>query len=737
MSISSKKPIVHQPSQEEVLEIMKKVKLKEITIEEAIGLTKGSPSPIKEATRPQNMASLDPPPAQQYNFSVYKFRYRWQKRILQIDFNTKTIYNIEKGTLRRQFPFSRIKSCESSNGLKFLIMFHGHQDYELEADSTDDKESIIRILNSIVQNNRSSPTSPVKVRRPSHVEVIHEGLLDLQDQGSDSWVKYLVKLNMDELVLYPTERNQEPIERTINLSDYSVSADVLNGYPVMSLQTLENSYVFRIPLNEQTRNSVNSLNIRDEWVALLQKYCAQHSSSVESPVNGSLYSTVNHQTAQPSEVKDSHVYCKIKEGENGFQIYNDPDPVMNPMIPKPAQLTPSQVLIPTRPVPPPPPTPPPSLVAVPNLPKRTKPFHWDTVSQEKINKSMWAPNSSVQKKIDAARILHQFQIQETPNATDNSLKNQNILLDKKIAHNFSIVLKSFHMQPSELQEKLLVIKESDGGLTDEQLTNLRRYMPTEKDQKMYLSYKGSPSELHEVDQFMLEMCKIPDLGPRVDVLLAIRELPMCMKDMQPLVHQTTKACRQLLASQGFVAVLQYILAMGNYLNLNAGKGKAQGVRLISLTKMSQLTMSRARRLTLLHALVEQIILQEPDLTKFPQELTEFEAVPGASVKGLSAEVDVLVKELDKISQYKTFFKGKYSKATGSRGQFLKHLKDVLELYNKQYTELSKETGEMKKLYSQVLQKFGEPEDQDSQELFGWISTFIKEFQMAHRDVRNP
>lgn len=30
---------------------------------------------------------------------------------------------------------------------------------------------------------------------------------------------------------------------------------------------------------------------------------------------------------------------------------------------------------------------------------------------------------------------------------------------------------------------------------------------------------------------------------------------------------------------------------------------------------------------MLHALVEQIFLHEPDLAKFSQELTEFEAVP--------------------------------------------------------------------------------------------------------------
>jgi len=37
-----------------------------------------------------------------------------------------------------------------------------------------------------------------------------------------------------------------------------------------------------------------------------------------------------------------------------------------------------------------------------------------------------------------------------------------------------IFLKSFRIKPSELKEKLYIIHEESGGLTDEQITALRR-----------------------------------------------------------------------------------------------------------------------------------------------------------------------------------------------------------------------------------------------------------------------
>lgn len=62
--------------------------------------------------------------------------------LFQIDFNTKTIFNIEKGIIKKQFPFSQVKSCEDAERRRFSIVFHGRQDYELEAVSLDDKRKV-------------------------------------------------------------------------------------------------------------------------------------------------------------------------------------------------------------------------------------------------------------------------------------------------------------------------------------------------------------------------------------------------------------------------------------------------------------------------------------------------------------------------------------------------------------------------------------------------------------------
>ncbi|KAK7905111.1 hypothetical protein WMY93_017718 [Mugilogobius chulae] len=204
-----------------------------------------------------------------------------------------------------------------------------------------------------------------------------------------------------------------------------------------------------------------------------------------------------------------------------------------------------------------------------------------------------------------------------------------------------------------------------------------------------------------------------------------------MNDLQPVIQQKIRMCQQLYNSKSFVSVLEYLLAMGNYLNENAGKEKVKGIRLSTLSKMSQLR-GKDRDFTLLHALVEQILFHQPALVAFTEELAEFETDPGASIKGLTAEVDVLKNELQKVVQYRKASKKR--KLGDTHPNFIKDLKAVIEKHQLDLSTLTKTCEEMKKLYSAILVKFGEASDQDSQELFGVITQFIHDFKRAQAET---
>ncbi|XP_019907059.1 formin-E isoform X2 [Esox lucius] len=813
-------------SNEMQLSIMMKVKSGELTVEEA--LNQARRDNLRQLT--QSLASEEQQ-AFQYNFSVYKYnRCRWQKRILQIDFNTKMVCSIEKGIVKRQLHFLCIKSCQDGAGTKFSISFRGRHDYELEATSMEDKQKIMLLVNKIIYKNIYN--NPVEGREetcdlplPEPPNSLKEGLLFLQRGGlaSFKWVKYEASLHPDQLTLLPsTQRavgadgdNPSFLPVVIHLSDGDASVERLRSCDTFTLFTHKNEYQFRIPVTNNSKSTEAVQKERDAWVQAIDELCldwkhrSQSEHFYEDPKAITIYDHIryiseenNSTVLRRTDIVSSADHLLVGENtentptspaltpcspvklqenvpisgptlssvfSSGFgpgpAMCPGPIPVLTPVpfplkgpLPSVPVSSPDSVStsspVPLSPlsfpvaatvsVPIPSEIPvPPSIPMAPPLPfklsskcptMRTKAFHWDEVSRDKIEKSFWSQRNPGEIQIDTSRLNEQFPVHDlgTFGGITEPSNNLHIMLTPKVAHNFNIFLKGFPVQPGELKDKLFLVNESEGGFSNEQITSLRRYIPTPGDVEMYQSCTRPVSELHIVDQYMMELCNIPYLSTRLDLLLTLRELPISMEDLQPLINQKIRMCTQLYGSKLFVSVLEHMLAIGNYLNENAGKGKARGFRLSTLTKLSQLRGSD-RKFTLMHALVEQIMLHEPSLATFPQELAEFETVPGASIKGLSAEVDVLKNELQKVIQYRKTYKRRNQ---GDRHQrFSKDLKMAIEKYSTDLSLLTKRCEEMMKLYSDILVKFGEPKDQDSQELFGFVCQFINNFKKAHCEIR--
>ncbi|XP_065817765.1 uncharacterized protein [Labrus bergylta] len=806
-----------QLSNEMQLSIMNKVKSGELSIDDALNQAReGRKKLLKQKSQAEEEQE-----SSQYNFSVHKHgRYRWQKRVLQIDFKTKMLCSIEKGIIKRQLLFSNVKSCEDGAGTRFCVSFKEHHDYELEANSMEDKYKMMELVNKIIYGNIYSDSkegNAEKSQQPQASQSLREGVLLLHRGGLASfrWVKYEVQLHPGQLVLVPLKR-RVPAEgdatswtqqsTVIHLSDGDTSVQKPPCPDTFTLITHKNEYQFKVPAPDQPSAHGGSQRERDAWVQAIDKLCKdwkrksmgehmfvekqiiRHISIAEddedTETETELESSGGRSASFPSppDYKNadspSSAWDHLSPGDTS-QIHPSADytkpvakprsqkktpaqviePGNSPPVPRPTSPSVIALSSPTSPLPSPIPTaptlpetpepiykvverpPPPFIPAPPPLPfkfkidlkkPQTKAFHWDLVSSEKIAKSFWAQERTGRIEIDSPRLLEQFGVKDLGSFSMCEPSNtQHIILNEKIAHNFNIFLKSFPVQPGELKDKLFIVSEEDGGLSDEHITSLRRYVPTMDDVEKYKSHKGPVSELHIVDQFMMEMCNIPHLSTQLDLLLTLRELPNSMNDLQPLINQKIRMCTQLNNCGSFVSVLEYLLAIGNYLNENARKGKAKGFRLSSLTKLSQLR-GREKTFTLLDALVEQIMLHEPRLATFTQELAEFETVPGASIKGLTAEVDVLKNELQKVVQYKKMARKRKNGIV--HPNFSRDLKMAIEKYNTDLSALTKTCEEMKKLYSVILVKFGEPADQDSQELFGLICQFVHDFKRAHAEI---
>jgi hypothetical protein len=89
-----------------------------------------------------------------FNFSVYKWNKvrTVQRLILQFDFKSQTLSDIQQGRRAEKIEFQDIVSYQSEDGLRLLIHFANHGEYELDANTLDEKNKMIRLLSSILHH---------------------------------------------------------------------------------------------------------------------------------------------------------------------------------------------------------------------------------------------------------------------------------------------------------------------------------------------------------------------------------------------------------------------------------------------------------------------------------------------------------------------------------------------------------------------------------------------------------
>ncbi|XP_033117345.1 formin-J-like isoform X2 [Anneissia japonica] len=404
----------------------------------------------------------------------------------------------------------------------------------------------------------------------------------------------------------------------------------------------------------------------------------------------------------------------------------------------------------THSVPPPPPLPPPDLLgAVPPPPPppppavayalehkftvksnvKMRPFHWNKTPVPMVCTSVWKDTRDVTCKLDLVKLEAIFGSQDgkVQTVVQNTVKKKiKTLLDPKLAQNLGIFLSGFKIDLNDLKNRLVILYECDGGLSPEHISALRRFQPTTEDKEMYKSYDGNPTELEATDRFMILMCGIPNLRIRLDLLSTVNEFPVQYEDLAPTIGNVIEACKELYSNQRFIAVLEYILATGNFVNSTTGKGQALGFRLSALTKLTD-CRSKDKNYTLLKFIVEQMYQQEPDLLNIMDDLLPITKVPDASIKALQAEAEIMKKDLCKIRKNASILLN-HEEASEEDANFCAQINSFVEHYDAKMATLSSKSEEMGTAYTLVLTRFGESLNTDSEELFSGVNAFIKDFQ---------
>lgn len=230
-----------------------------------------------------------------------------------------------------------------------------------------------------------------------------------------------------------------------------------------------------------------------------------------------------------------------------------------------------------------PPPPAPGLPKKPSPlpPIKTKPIFWTKINDAAYEQTIWKQIDDSKVSLNKDMLCELFASAEpVKKETDASAPKKEKpkfveILDQQRAKSISIMLGRIRCPVNELAQ---MIKNLDSNLSEDAIGSLKNNVPTAEEVAMCEGYDGDPNLLGPPEQYVLTISKIPMLQQHVDFLNLRMGFEELMSDIETPVEILSTGFKQLKSSQKLKELLQYILAIGNFVNGGSNKGGAYGFK---------------------------------------------------------------------------------------------------------------------------------------------------------------
>mmetsp|Transcript_28544 Transcript_28544/g.77269 ORF Transcript_28544/g.77269 Transcript_28544/m.77269 type:complete len:704 (+) Transcript_28544:268-2379(+) len=406
------------------------------------------------------------------------------------------------------------------------------------------------------------------------------------------------------------------------------------------------------------------------------------------------------------------------------------------------------------PAPPPPGGPPgapgappaPLAPAYPKKEKRTpgvpmRQLHWAVVPDKKLKGSMWdgtVDDSHVALDTRELETLFASKPAAAPAAAAaekpaEKKPDKVALLDAKRATSIATALQSFKMT-LDLSQGALCNAVRDGDLEAFRSSRMEMYtvmtmistvMPSAEEAEMVESHDGPRDGLRDLEQFVLQVSeKVPKAVLRARCLSIRSTFLSSVDEHMAVLEAVHEAATQVRHSKALRGILEYTLALGNYLNGTSNRGGAYGFKLADLAKLVQVK-SADNKTTLLHYLA-RVISDGDGLAALKAQLDQ---LGEAKVISLADKKSDLAKLSNSFKQVQ----GLLTSAKDDADHLVRKLKAFCAQNDARLTQLVEQYAAAEKAVKELAAWLGEKPTASTDDVFGPLSAFVGALAKAHDD----
>ncbi|KAF1673137.1 Delphilin, partial [Pygoscelis papua] len=317
-----------------------------------------------------------------------------------------------------------------------------------------------------------------------------------------------------------------------------------------------------------------------------------------------------------------------------------------------------------------------------------------------------------------------------PTLMPESFKKKDVveILSHKKAYNTSILIAHLKLSHIELRQ-ILMTMETD-RLEPSHIKQLLLYAPDGEEVKRFQSYKENPGKLSEPDQFVLQMLSVPEYKIRLRSLHFKTTLQEKTEEIKASYECICKASLELKSSKKLAKILEFVLAMGNYLNNGQPKtSKTTGFKINFLTELNT-TKTVDGKSTFLHILAKSLSQHFPELLGFAKDLPTVPLAAKVNQRTLTADLKDLHTTVSDIQM------ACHNMPATAEDRFAIVMTSFLESAQPAMRSLDDLQHKAMEEFSKVLSFFGEDSKMTTSEaFFGIFAEFMSKFERALSDVQ--
>lgn len=317
-----------------------------------------------------------------------------------------------------------------------------------------------------------------------------------------------------------------------------------------------------------------------------------------------------------------------------------------------------------------------------------------------------------------------------PSLLPESFKKKDVveILSHKKAYNTSILIAHLKLSHAELRQ-ILMTMESD-RLEASHIKQLLLYAPDAEEVQQYQTYQGNLSKLSEPDQFVLQMLLVPEYKTRLRSLHFKTTLQEKTEEIVASYECIYNASLELKNSKKLAKILEFVLAMGNYLNHGQPKtNKTTGFKINFLTELNT-TKTVDGKSTFLHILAKSLSQHFPELLGFAKDLPTVPHAAKVNQRTLTADLNDLHTTVNEIEA------ACHNMEASSEDRFAVVMDAFLEKARPTIQSLGELQLKAMEEFGRVLSFFGEDAKVTTSEaFFGIFAEFMSKFERAFSDVQ--